>query len=309
MRDCKKYTTFAPNYYMQSYSTMTLFTDFVFLTNEMEGFRYCRETRTTSSSTMTVLLCKAGHIDVYYRGEMIRIGKNDLFIRIPDFNHELGPYEAAPDFQFSQVTISAEIFSQIMFEHMRVEPQWWQKQEYLKQHPIFQTNERVRDIFDTYFQLLILQLQGNQTDYRTQIQKLIARGATMEILNYIDQLAVLDKEQEMRLSTNQSDYTFHRFMQLLQEHPHEREVQWHAKQLKITPKYLSEICKERSGRSASEWIADVTVAELKHYLRNTTLPIREVARVMDFPNASFFCQYTKKHTGLTPNHFRKERQG
>lgn len=309
MRDCKKYTTFAPNYYMQSYNTMTLFTDFVFLTNEMEGFRYCRETRTTSSSTMTVLLCKAGHIDVYYRGEMIRIGTNDLFIRIPDFNHELGPYEAAPDFQFSQVTISAEIFSQIMFEHMRVEPQWWQKQEYLKQHPIFQTNERVRDIFDTYFQLLILQLQGNQTDYRTQIQKLIARGATMEILNYIDQLAVLDKEQEMRLSTNQSDYTFHRFMQLLQEHPHEREVQWHAKQLKITPKYLSEICKERSGRSASEWIADVTVAELKHYLRNTTLPIREVARVMDFPNASFFCQYTKKHTGLTPNHFRKERQG
>ena len=309
MRDCKKYTTFAPNYYMQSYNTMTLFTDFVFLTNEMEGFRYCRETRTTSSSTMTVLLCKAGHIDVYYRGEMIRIGKNDLFIRIPDFNHELGPYEAAPDFQFSQVTISAEIFSQIMFEHMRVEPQWWQKQEYLKQHPIFHTNERVRDICDTYFQLLILQLQGNQTDYRTQIQKLIARGATMEILNYIDQLAVLDKEQEMRLSTNQSDYTFHRFMQLLQEHPHEREVQWHAKQLKITPKYLSEICKERSGRSASEWIADVTVAELKHYLRNTTLPIREVARVMDFPNASFFCQYTKKHTGLTPNHFRKERQG
>ena len=287
---------------------MTLFTDFVFLTNEMEGFRYCRETRTTSSSTMTVLLCKAGHIDVYYRGKMIRISKDELFIRIPDFNHELGPYQASPDFEFEQVTISASIFSQIMFEHMRIEPRWWQKQEYLKQHPIFQTNERVQAICETYFHLLILQLQGAQTEYRTQIQKLIARGATMEILNYIDQLAVLDKEQVERLSTNQSDYTFHRFMQLLQEHPHEREVQWHAKQLKITPKYLSEICKDRSGKSASEWIAEVTVTEIKHYLCNTTLPIRDVARVMDFPNASFFCQYTKKHTGLTPNHLRKQRQ-
>jgi YesN/AraC family two-component response regulator len=29
---------------------------------------------------------------------------------------------------------------------------------------------------------------------------------------------------------------------------------------------------------------------------------------MEFPNASFFCQYTKKHTGLTPNKFRKERK-
>lgn len=288
---------------------MTLFTDYVFLTNELEGFRYCRETRTTSSATMTVLLCKAGYIDVYYRGEMIRINEGDLFVRIPDFSHELGPYEFSPGFQFLQVTISASIFSQIMFEHMRVEPRWWQKQEYLKQNPIFQVDETARDFIETYFHLMALQMRTAQTEYRIQIQHLIARGVTMEILNYIDKLAVLDKDQELRLSTNQSDYTFHRFMQLIQQHPHEREVQWHAKQLQITPKYLSEICKERSGKSASEWIADVTVAELKHYLRNTTMPIREIARVMEFPNASFFCQYTKKHTGLTPNHFRKERKG
>ena len=84
-------------------------------------------------------------------------------------------------------------------------------------------------------------------------------------------------------------------------------MQWYAEKLKITPKYLSEICKARSGKSASEWIAEVTVAELRHLLRDTTMPIHEIARVMEFPNASFFCQYTKKHTGLTPNHFRKEK--
>ena len=111
-----------------------------------------------------------------------------------------------------------------------------------------------------------------------------------------------------RQSVNSSDYTFHAFTHLLREHPHMREVQWFAKQLNITPKYLSEICKERSGRSASEWIAEVTVTELKNYLRKTTLPIREIARVMEFPNASFFCQYTKKHTGMTPNHFRKMKE-
>jgi YesN/AraC family two-component response regulator len=129
------------------------------------------------------------------------------------------------------------------------------------------------------------------------------------MLNYMDKLAAMKGvEIENRTSVNQSDYTFREFTRLLQQFPHEREVQWYAKHLGITPKYLSEICKERSGKSAGEWIADITVSELKHYLRNTTMPIREIARVMEFPNASFFCQYTKKHTGLTPNHYRKEKK-
>ncbi len=287
---------------------MTLFTDSLFITNEVEGFRSCRETRTTSSTTMTVLLCKAGYIDVEYRGKTLRIGKDDLLIRIPDHLYQLGSYNMSPDFAFSQVTIDASVYEQIMFEHMRVEPNWYAKQEYVKTHPIFHLNEISIEFFYTYFHLLTLQLQDKATDYRRQIMMLIARGAMMEMLNYIDKLAVLpDSLTAARNGISSSDYTFHAFTRLLHQHPYEREVQWYAKQLGITPKYLSEICKERSGKSASEWIADVTVTEIKQYLRSTTMPIQEIAKEMKFPNASFFCQYTKKHTGLTPNHFRKQR--
>ncbi len=286
---------------------MTLSTDYLFLTDELEGFRVCRETRTTSEKTMTVLLCMQGYIDVYYHDQMIRINKNELFVRIPDTKYRLGPYQFSPDFAFKQITVDATIFQQTMYDHMRIEPNWWGKQEYVKEHPIFPLNEVSREFFHAYFRLLILQLQDKMSTYREQILRLIARSATMEMLNYLDKLAVIT-DPKNRMSVNSSDYTFHEFMRLLHQYPHEREVQWHAKLLGITPKYLSEICKERSGKSASEWIADVTVAELKHYLRETTMPIREIARVMDFPNASFFCQYTKKHTGLTPNHFRKQKK-
>ncbi len=287
---------------------MTLFTEYLFLTNDQEGFRVCRETRTTAKATMTVLLCEEGFIDVYYHEEMIRIKKNDLFVRLPDFAHELGPYEMSPDFKFKQVTVDSSIYDRLMHDHMRVEPNWWAKQEYIKAHPIFPINSVSIDFFNSYFHLFELQLQDRQTEYRKKIQLLIAKGATMEMLNYIDKLAVIEHTDDERTSVNQSDYTFREFTRLLQQFPHEREVQWYAKQLGITPKYLSEICKERSGKSAGEWIADITVAELKHYLCNTTMPIREIARTMEFPNASFFCQYTKKHTGLTPNHYRREKK-
>ena len=287
---------------------MTLSTDLIFLTDEVEGFRECRDKRTTAANSMTVLLCTAGHIDVYYHGEMIRINTGELFVRIPDFIQQLGPYEMSPDFAFMQVTIDAGIYDQIMFDHIRVEPNWYGKQEYLKQHPIYPLNEVSTEFFKTYFHLLTLQLQDKQTAFRKQILKLMAKGATMEMLNYLDKIAVVPEQYSARMSVNTSDYSFHTFTHLLQQNPHQREVQWFAEQMNITPKYLSEICKERGGKSASAWITEFTVAELQHYLRNTTFPIRDIARIMGFPNASFFCQYTKKHTGLTPNHFRKQKK-
>ena len=286
---------------------MILFTDFIFLTDEKEGFRICRETRTMSTATMTVLYVEKGYMDVYFHEKMLRINAGDMFVRIPDPDHKLGPYELSKDLEFKQITVGAEIYEKLMFDHLRVEPNWYAKQEYVKAHPIYPLNPVSKEFFHTYFKLLNLQLEDQKTQYRLQILSMIARGATMEMLNYLDKLAVIPKLGKGRLSVNQSDYTFLEFTRLLYQYPHEREVQWYAEKLKITPKYLSEICKARSGKSASEWIAEVTVAELRHLLRDTTMPIHEIARVMEFPNASFFCQYTKKHTGLTPNHFRKEK--
>ena len=284
---------------------MTLYTDYLFLTDEIEGFKLCRDTRFESS--VTVLLCTNGFIEVSYRGEMIRIAKDDIFIRVPRATSK-GPFECSEDFEFKQITIPAQLFEGLMFDLIRVEPLWWQKLEYLKENPIFHLQPKSIEACFVYFKLLRIQLADQQTDYRKQILKLLARGATMELLNYMDMNLVLGDDEVRRLSSNASDYTFEAFMQLLREHPHEREVQWYAEQLKISPKYLSEICKERSGKSASQWIADVTVSEIKHLLLNTTMPIHKIAEVMEFPNASFFCQYTKKHTGLTPNHFRRQKQ-
>ena len=283
---------------------MILFTDSLFITDEKEGFRICRETRTSCTATMTVMLCTAGYIDVYFHGSYIRIHPNEMFVRIPDFSQPLGPYEMSPDFEFMQVTFAASVYDKIMLDHLRIEPDWWAKQEYIKANPIFPMDERSKDYFRTYFHLLNLQLSGERTDYKKQIMMLIARGGLLELLNFMDKLALVDAGR--RAVINQSDYIFRQFIHLLQEHPHEREVQWYAAQLDITPKYLSEVCKQRSQKSAGEWISDITVSELKHYLKDTTLPIHEVAQVMEFPNSSFFCQYTKKHLGMTPNHFRKK---
>ena len=284
---------------------MTFSTDALFLTDEIAGLRECRETR--SATSMTFLLCEAGSINIVLNRQTIHIGPNDLFVRVPAFGQELGPYDYSSDFRFKQITVSAAIYEEMMFAHMRVESHWWQKQEYMRQNPVFHLSEQEIQYCEAYFMLVRLQLMDERTAYRKQILMSLARAVTMEVFNYLDKGNIV-RQEVPRESIDSSDYIFHEFVSLLHQYPHEREVQWFAKKLSITPKYLSEISKSRSGKSASEWIADVTVAELKHRLRNSTLSIRDVAKEMEFPNTSFFCQYTKKHTGMTPNQFRKMRR-
>ena len=85
----------------------------------------------------------------------------------------------------------------------------------------------------------------------------------------------------------------------------EREVKAYAEQMLVTPKYLSAVCKEKSGRTAMEWITEAMVRNIKYYLQQTNLTIKEIAFKMDFPDVSFFCKYTKKHLGKTPLEYRQ----
>ena len=103
----------------------------------------------------------------------------------------------------------------------------------------------------------------------------------------------------------QTGTLYERFMHLVQEHcVKEREVQYYASQLSITPKYLNFICRQNSGITASEWIHRYTKERLILMLQNENLNIAEIAYEMDFSSRSFFTRYVKKVLGVTPSEYR-----
>ena len=82
-------------------------------------------------------------------------------------------------------------------------------------------------------------------------------------------------------------------------------MEFYADKLFITPKYLSKVIKQASGRSGPEWIDSFVILEAKNLLKYTDKPIKEVVWQLHFPNPSVFNKYFKKHTGMTPSEFRK----
>ena len=85
----------------------------------------------------------------------------------------------------------------------------------------------------------------------------------------------------------------------------ERQVASSAHKRCITPKQLSSVVKEISGRTAGDWIENYVVMEAKVLLKTTDMTIQEIAAYLNFANQSFFGKYFKHQTGVSPSVYRK----
>ena len=107
---------------------------------------------------------------------------------------------------------------------------------------------------------------------------------------------------------SRQDMTFRRFLSLLTtDITLSREVQYYADKLGITPKYLTIITRQISGRSAANWITHSVIINAKALLSTTQLTVQQVSARLNFPNPSFFGQYFLRHTGMTPKEFRRSK--
>ena len=108
-------------------------------------------------------------------------------------------------------------------------------------------------------------------------------------------------------SHNRAEEYFKQFTHLLGEHfREERSVGFYARQLCITPKYLTTLIKRISGQSVSEWIDNDVILEAKTLLKYSTMSIQEIAYYLNFPNQSFFGSYFKRNTGMSPSQYKAQ---
>ncbi|MBR1927830.1 MAG: helix-turn-helix transcriptional regulator [Bacteroidales bacterium] len=82
-----------------------------------------------------------------------------------------------------------------------------------------------------------------------------------------------------------------------------RDLEFYARELCVTPKYLSRIVSEQSGRVATEIIREYVIAGSRLLLSGGEYNVQQVSNLMGFPNASYFGRYFLKATGMTPRQF------
>lgn len=102
------------------------------------------------------------------------------------------------------------------------------------------------------------------------------------------------------------DNYFRRFVDLLQKNvKQEHEVSFYAEQLHITPKYLGEVCKHKSGHKAKDIISFMLLTNIKRDVILSGKSIKNIAYEYNFADQSSFGKFFKKMTGMSPLAFKK----
>ncbi|TSJ43994.1 helix-turn-helix domain-containing protein [Mucilaginibacter corticis] len=79
-----------------------------------------------------------------------------------------------------------------------------------------------------------------------------------------------------------------------------------ASQLNLSPRYLSDLLKQETGKTAMDLIHIYLVNEAKNRLKVDDQSVSEIAYDLGFENLPYFSRLFKKETGISPNQFKKQ---
>lgn len=270
------------------------------------------EITTTLISMNVILICISGKVQANIGGKPIELQKNQVSI-IPD-NMMVTDVMISPDFNMKAMFLTSRILKSFLREKMSL----WTDMMYVRRLHIITLEAHDLLFYTHFYDILRLAVErGQNNPYRTEVIQSLLRSAILSLCGTMKQLMLPDGHSLQRGNTDtvepddaetQEGITarhFQKFLSLLHGEDMKRHtVEAYASELCISPKYLSVVCKKHSGKTAREWIREQVMEDIRYYLKQTDLSIKQICDRTEFPNTSFFGRYVKEHFGMTPTEFR-----
>ena len=251
----------------------------------------------------TIVICTSGKAQAQMNGIQMELHRNQIAI-IPQ-NVTVTDVMVSPDFDVKGMFLTNRILRSFLNEKISV----WNDMMYIHRQHIVTMDEDEILFYTHFYDMLTLAIEkGKENPYHTEIIQALLRSAILGLCGTMKWMLSQNDNQlsiiNYQLSTSKSH--FQRFLDLLHSTDvKHRTVEAYANDLYISPKYLTTICKKNSGKTANEWITEHVLEDIRYYLKQTDLSIKQICNQLGFPNPSFFGKYVKDHFGMTPMEFRK----
>lgn len=239
-----------------------------------------------------VCVCLQGWAEIEVDLRSFHFEPNDIIVVFP--GQILACNEKSRDFSLSYFSFSNQLIDDILYRFPTAFIEFLR--EYVKYH--LPQTERDK-IFVEYFSVLNSKFCETKNVCRSQIIMNLLHNFYMDLYNNVITANEINFRQRKRKKEVQEE-----FFRLVKTHTEIREVAFYAGKLCITPKYLSIITKDSTGISAKELIDKFAITELKLRLKSSAAQLKEIAAQLNYPSEAFLCKYFKKHTGMTPSHYR-----
>lgn len=262
--------------------------------SQMQVFRFpCR------IDAFTIGVGTEGETSVSFNLHEFRLKKDSMFIFTPKNILQVNSQQY---FKADVIAISPDFMRRINIDIKNMMPLFL---KFVENPTLALTPEESRSMRGMIAQIE-RETRGPETHFSFDIVSgLIA--ATIYKVGDIMYHYLAEHPEEQNNSHNRAEEYFKQFTHLLGEHfREERSVGFYARQLCITPKYLTTLIKRISGQSVSEWIDNYVILEAKTLLKYSTMSIQEIAYYLNFPNQSFFGSYFKRNTGMSPSQYKAQ---
>jgi len=247
---------------------------------------------------VTIIVCLRGRMEYEVNLSHYELTANSILVNMPENIVQLGHFE---DLDAYIILISTEFIKGMPMEMF----QKAMSTVSVAKHCLVQVPGHLIRGLRPYYDLI----QSSLLRVIPETEE-IARGLLQSfgfsIIGLLKEFGKVDESLFDRRASRSSRTLFDRFMSVLAQcHQQERTVQFYADELCVSPKYLSTVIREYSGKTPSDWIADYVIAEAKSLLHYSSLTAQEVAFRLNFPSQSAFGKFFKQQTGMSPMQYAK----
>jgi len=242
--------------------------------------------------TCMAYICLHGHAEIEVDLRKFHFSPNDIAVVFP--GQILDCNEKSEDFSLAYFSFSNEWIDDIMYRFPATFI------GFLKEVVKYPLPEPEKDkLFAECFTIMYNKFCDKENLCRREIILNLLHNFYLELYNKVmtsNEISAHQRKHKKEL--------LEEFFHLISTNTTNREVAFYAGKLCITPKYLSIITKESVGTSAKNLIDKFAITELKLQLKSTSTTLKEIADNLNYPGEAFLCKYFKKHTGMTPSHYR-----
>lgn len=263
--------------------------------SEMEIFRF-----PSRLNALIIGVGTEGETSLTSNLQEFRLKKDSLFIFNP--KHIL-QVQSNNRFKAHLIVIAPDFLKRINIDTKRMMPLFLQ----FGSLPCMELTQAESQSLRSFISMVEQELKGSETDFSSEIIGGLIATTIYKVGDILTHYLTEHPEVDSPIHNRAEEY-FRQFTELLGEHyKHERSVGFYARQLCITPKYLTTLIKRISGKSVSEWIDNYVILEAKTLLKYSNMSVQEIAYYLNFPNQSFFGSYFKRNAGMSPSQYKAKK--
>jgi len=259
--------------------------------------KYTPRMHATQINMIFIVMCFKGDFVFEMDETEYSIQQNDVFIGYPNalYNH----FKMSPDLDCRMICISKQLLFEMLYPNQGI----WNRALYLKRHYLIKMNEQERELCNHMNALICYNLQNGKRMFQKEIIHSLVQAMIFEFCQSLNNDTQFTNSRE----TNQKMILFDKFVSLLSlSDVKKHSLSYYADKLFVSPRYLTMVCREVSGKTAYDWIREYVQNDVRYHLLHTNMTIKEIAMKLGFCNLSFFGKYVRENFGKSPSDFRRE---